>query len=101
MYIKWHKLNPKAKIPTKRDEEAGFDIYTLEDIIKSLNTQEFMRIKVGISNNKNIDTKDYVLGKFSNEDLQTYDNIFKISVDIINDFIKSDFDKVMSKYNHK
>ena len=51
--------------------------------------------------NKNIDTKDYVLGKFSNEDLQTYDNIFKISVDIINDFIKSDFDKVMSKYNHK
>ena len=23
------------------------------------------------------------------------------SVDIINDFIKSDFDKVMSKYNHK
>ena len=47
------------------------------------------------------DDLDLEVGKFSNEDLQTYDNIFKISVDIINDFIKSDFDKVMSKYNHK
>lgn len=31
MNIKWHKLNPKAKIPTKRDEDAGFDIYTVEE----------------------------------------------------------------------
>ncbi len=31
MNIKWHKLNPKAKIPTKRDEDAGFDIYTIEE----------------------------------------------------------------------
>ena len=70
-------------------------------IFLHLQTENYKRFKIGISNNKNIDTKDYVLGKFSNEDLQTYDNIFKISVDIINDFIKSDFDKVMSKYNHK
>ena len=91
---------PVGKIRIKVNSSAGGH-NGVKDIIKSLNTQEFMRIKVGISNNKNIDTKDYVLGKFSNEDLQTYDNIFKISVDIINDFIKSDFDKVMSKYNHK
>lgn len=29
--IFWHKLNPKAVLPTKRDEDAGFDIYTIED----------------------------------------------------------------------
>lgn len=31
--IKWKKLHPAAKIPTKRDEDAGFDIYTIEDDI--------------------------------------------------------------------
>lgn len=33
MEIKWRKLNDKAIIPTKRDEDAGFDIYTTEDYI--------------------------------------------------------------------
>ena len=31
MEIKWRKLNDKAIIPTKRDEDAGFDIYTIEN----------------------------------------------------------------------
>lgn len=29
--VYWHKFNDAAKIPTKRDEDAGFDIYTIED----------------------------------------------------------------------
>lgn len=29
--IYWHKTNAKAKLPTKRDEDAGFDVYTIED----------------------------------------------------------------------
>ena len=28
--ILWHKLTPNATIPTKRVEDAGFDIYTIE-----------------------------------------------------------------------
>ena len=28
--ILWHKLTPNATIPTKRAEDAGFDIYTTE-----------------------------------------------------------------------
>ena len=31
MNIFWHKLDEKATIPTKRDEDAGFDIYTIEN----------------------------------------------------------------------
>ena len=73
----------------------------LKNIAMHLQTENYKRLKIGISNNKNIDTKDYVLGKFSSDDLETYNNIFNISVNIINDFIKNDFDKVMSKYNHK
>ena len=45
------------------------------------------------------DTKDYVLGKFSKEDLEIIEKIMKFSNDIINDFISLDIDKVMSKYN--
>lgn len=73
----------------------------LKNIALNLQTDQYKRFKIGISNNKTIDTKDYVLGKFSKDDLKIYDNIFEISVNIINDFIKGDFDKVMSKYNHK
>lgn len=29
--IKWHKLNPTARIPTKRAEDSGYDLYTIED----------------------------------------------------------------------
>lgn len=31
MNIFWHKLDEKAIIPTKRDEDAGFDVYTIEN----------------------------------------------------------------------
>jgi dUTP pyrophosphatase len=30
LIIYWDKLNEKAKVPNKRDEDAGFDIYTTE-----------------------------------------------------------------------
>lgn len=31
--IKWYLDNPKAKIPTKSNDAAGFDIYTIEDFV--------------------------------------------------------------------
>ena len=31
LIIYWDKLNEKAKVPNKRDEDAGFDIYTTDD----------------------------------------------------------------------
>ena len=67
---------PVGKIRIKVNSSAGGH-NGVKDIIKSLNTQEFMRIKVGISNNKNIDTKDYVLGNFSKSDLKIIKDIEK------------------------
>ena len=32
--IYWYRLNDAAKVPTKRDEDAGFDIYTTETDIR-------------------------------------------------------------------
>lgn len=73
----------------------------LKNIELELGTQNYKRLKIGISNNKNIDTKDYVLGKFTESDLKTYTEIFKVTDLIIDEFLFNDFDKVMSKYNHK
>lgn len=73
----------------------------LKNIELNLGTNKYKRMKIGISKDKNIDTKDYVLGKFSNEDLLILDNIIKKSENIINDFCKVDYNKLMNKYNHK
>ena len=42
----------------------------LKNIIQNINTEEFKRLKIGISNNLNIDTKSYVLSKFNQEELE-------------------------------
>ncbi len=71
----------------------------LKNIIQNMNTEEFKRLKIGISNNLNIDTKSYVLSKFNQEELEKLHKKFEITNNIINDFINLDFEKVMSKYN--
>ncbi len=73
----------------------------LKNIEKCLGTQEYKRLKIGISNNKNIDTKDYVLGKVGSDDLLKISEISKVVNNIIDDFIKLDFSVLMNKYNHK
>lgn len=71
----------------------------LKDIERHLGTDKYKRLKIGISNNKLIDTKDYVLGKISKEENEILDKIYKIIPNIIEDFIILDFDSLMSKYN--
>ena len=71
----------------------------LKDIERCLGTDRFRRFRIGISNNKDIDTKDYVLGKFSKGDIEVINEFLPKTVDILNDFIKLSFERLMSKYN--
>ena len=71
----------------------------LRNIEQHLNTSEYKRIKIGISNNKLLDTKDYVLGKFNTEDLNLINETLDKIPQIFDDYIKYSFDKLMSKYN--
>ena len=71
----------------------------IKSIISSLQTQEFYQFKIGISNDKNIDTKDYVLSKFSKAELEILDTVIKNSVDIINSFINFGGERTISDYN--
>ncbi len=73
----------------------------LKNIELHLGTQEYKRIKIGISNNKNIDTKDYVLGKTSQIERQKLNEVTDIVLNVLNDYFVMSFDQLMSKYNHK
>ena len=71
----------------------------LKNIELHLSTKEYKRIKIGISNDKNIDTKDYVLGKFTKEEMNLLNPIIENMHNVINDYLKLPFDNVMNKYN--
>lgn len=71
----------------------------LKSIENSLGSNMFRRFRIGISNNKDIDTKDYVLSKFKKDDLNRINDFLPLSVDILNDFVSISFEKLMSKYN--
>lgn len=71
----------------------------LKNIELHLSTKDYKRIKVGISNDKTIDTKDYVLGKFTKEEINLINPIIDKMPNIIEDYLKLSFDNVMNKYN--
>lgn len=71
----------------------------LKNIELMLKTNEYKRIKIGISRNKNYDMKDYVLGKLSNEEFNKLNEVILKTPKIVEDFISIDFDKLMNKYN--
>ena len=73
----------------------------LKNIEFHLKTQNYKRLKIGISHDKAIDTKDYVLGSISQENQKKINDLKKKVNNIIDDFYNNDFDKLMAKYNHK
>ena len=73
----------------------------LRDIENKLSSSNYKRLKIGISKNNNIDTKDYVLGKFSKEEKSIYEYMFKELFNVLDDYFKLPFGDLMSKYNRK
>lgn len=89
---------PVGKSRIKINSSAGGH-NGIKDIISCLNSDAFARVKVGISNNKNIDTKDYVLGNFSKSELELIKTNEKNIFDIIENFEYERIDELMNKYN--
>ena len=110
-YIDYFKINIKdiliihddldqelGNIKLKQNSSSGGH-NGIKDIEKNIGTKDYKRLKIGISNNKMIDTKDYVVGHFSKEEKEIINNSINICINIINDFFKIDFEKLMAKYN--
>lgn len=71
----------------------------LKNIENHLNTSEYKRIKIGIGSNNNYDMKDYVLGKFSKDDVNILNNTFDKINEILSTVFIEEFDSLMCKYN--
>ena len=78
-----------------------FIIIIIKDIINKLGSQKFSRLKIGISNDKAVDTKDYVLGKFSNDEIKILNNSYEKLYDLVEDFISYDVNALKQIYNNK
>ena len=73
----------------------------IKNIEEQISSKEYLRLKIGISNNKNISTKDYVLNKFNKEESDIINNSYLKLIDLIEDFITLDRNSLMNKYNNK
>ncbi len=112
-FVNYYKINLDDILVIQDDLDLDIGNYRLKinsssgghngikSIIEKLNSNAFARLKVGISNNKNINTKDYVLGKFSKEEQAILNKLYPKLNEIINSFIIDGIAKTMNNYNRK
>lgn len=110
-YVKYFNINIDQILVIHDDLDIEFGKYKLKangssaghnglkNIEISLNTQEYKRLKMGISRDTSIDMKDYVLSKFSEEEQKTIEELKVVVRKILDDFLDLSFEKVMNKYN--
>lgn len=93
---------PFGSIRVKKNGSSGGQ-NGLKSIINRLNSQDFKRIKIGISRPTNgMSMADHVLSKFSNNELSILDKINTEIVNLTKKFINNEsFDKIMSQFNKK
>ena len=110
-YANFYKVAPSDILVIQDDLDLSFGKYKIKtnssdgghngikSIINRLSSKEFARLKVGISHDRSIDTKDYVLGSFSKEDKDTFKEMQETFNKILNCFIKQGIDRTMNIYN--
>ena len=88
---------PLASYRMKKNSSSGGH-NGIKSIISELNTDAFGRLKIGIGKNPHIPTDKYVLGKFSNEELETLKMNYANYNRCIDLFINENIDSAVFKY---
>lgn len=109
---KFYKIEPQDVLVIHDDMDLPFGSLRLREkgsagghngiknIILHLGTEEFKRIRVGISGHANIEAKDYVLGKFSKDELIGLDLLSNDVADACQMFIDNKpYTIIMGAYN--
>jgi len=73
----------------------------LKDIEKFLGNSYYSRIRIGISNNKNVSMTDYVLGKWTAEEQLKIPLLTNKSIEVIFSFLQTGLERTMNFYNKK
>lgn len=71
----------------------------LKNIFLHLGTENIKRLRIGVSNDKKYNMKDYVLSKFTKDDMKILNDKKEKIIEIIENFPICNFDKLMNKYN--
>ncbi len=112
-FCKFYKIEPKdiliicddldtplGKIKLKyKGSPAGHN--GLKNIENHLKTNQYKRIKIGISKVGTNDKIDYVIGKMPKDELNKLNQITDEAPQILNDYLKMSFDNLMNKYNRR
>lgn len=89
-----------GKYRLKRNSSSGGH-NGIQSIIDQLGTNTFLRLKIGVSHDRSINTADYVLGKFSQDETELLRQNVSLYQKIVESFIKYGFDKTMMEYSKK
>lgn len=112
-YVNYFKLLPEDILIIQDDLDMEFGKVKIvvnsrsgghngiKNIEENLHTKACARLKIGISKDNNIDTRDYVLGKFNEKELKELDEIYESLSNIIEDFCLMSIERLMNKYNIK
>ena len=73
----------------------------LKDIEKFLGNSDYSRLRIGISNNKNVSMTDYVLGKWTEKEQLKIPLLTEKSIEIIFSFLQIGLERTMNFYNKK
>jgi len=74
----------------------------LKDIESQLNTPNYPRLRFGIkSDEKTFNQVDFVLGRFSDVEMEKVTNVLPQSMEIVLSFIQMGLDRTMNKYNSR
>ena len=73
----------------------------LRDIEEYLGNSNYSRIRIGISNDKNVSMTDYVLGKWTKEEQSKIPLLTNKSIEVIFSFLQTGLERTMNFYNKK
>lgn len=71
----------------------------IKSIISCLGNNSFCRLKIGIASSNRGNTIDYVLSKFSKQEMEFLKKQYSVYHDIINSFIQNGVEKTMCNFN--
>ena len=91
---------PFSTYKLKKNSSAGGH-NGIKSIISRLSSEAFARLKVGVSHDRSVDTKYYVLGNFSKSETEKFNEMQKDFNNIIESFIKDGIERTMNIYNTK
>lgn len=89
---------PLATVRIRKNGSAGGH-NGVKSIISHLGTQNFNRVRIGIKKEKEVDTIDYVLSKFSKAEYEKVAKTLEFMPRLIDDYLKNGIDYIMNNYN--